>query len=448
MNFSLSKWFNRILLVAAITSAGIKAGAQQVNAFSAQQAVDYALKNQVQVKNALLAVKAQEQTNREVTSAALPQINGTMTYTNYLNIPTNLLPGEFFGQPGTYIPVQFGVKHNLSYGINVQQLLFDGQVFVGLQARKTVMDLAGKTAEVTQEQIKANVLKIYYQIQAGKQQIETIDSNISRFEKLSSDSKELFKNGFAEKLDVDKTEVTLTNLKTERLKAQNQLLVAMQGLKLLMGMPVKDSLVLTETIQEEKLKENIVDEVYSYNDRKEFQQIEFQEKANEYNVKRYQLTYIPTLSISGNYSRNAQRQQFDFLKTGKPWFSTTFIGVNLNVPIFDGFAKDARIKGAKLALQQTQNMKENLKLSIDKEVEEARINIRTAIASMDFQKKNMNLAEAVYNQTKLKFEQGLGSNTEITTAQSELTTAQNNYYSALYDAIIARVDYLKAIGKL
>jgi outer membrane protein len=448
MKYYLFKGFRKLLLIAGITASAMTVMAQQTNAFSAQQAVDYALKNTVQVKNALLAVQIQKQTNREVTAAALPQINGNVNYTNYLNIPTSLLPGEFFGQPGTYIPVQFGVKHNLTYGVDLQQLLFDGQVFVGLQARKSTMDFAQKAVEVTQEQIKANVMKIYYQVQAGRQQIATIDANITRFEKLFSDTKEIFKNGFAEKLDVDKTEVTLTNLKTQKLKSENQIIVALEGLKLLMGMPSKDSLILKDTIREDKLKENIAEEVYSYTDRKEFQQVQLQEKLNEYNIKRYQLTYIPTLSVSGNYSRNAQRQEFNFFKTGKQWFSTTFIGVKLAVPIFDGFAKDARIKGAKLALQQTQNNRENLKLSIDEEVEVARVNIRTAIASMDFQKKNMALAEAVYNQTKLKFEQGLGSNTEITTSQSELTTAQNNYFSALYDAIIARIDFLKATGKL
>ena len=440
--------FHKLLLITGIISAATAVNAQQINALTAQEAVDYALKNTVQVKNALLSVQAQKQSNREITAAALPQINGNLNYTNYLNIPTSLLPGEFFGQPGTYIPVQFGVKHNLTYGVDVQQLLFDGQVFVGLQARQTSMDYAQKAVEVTQEQIKANVLKIYYQVQAGREQILTIDANIERFEKLFGDTREIFKNGFAEKLDVDKTEVTLTNLKTEKLRTENQITVAIHGLKLLMGMPTKDSLVLKDCVREDQLKENILDDTYTYGDRKEFQQIELQEKLNKYNVKRYQLTYIPTLSVSGNYSRNAQRQSFDFLKTGKQWFSTTFIGVKLAVPIFDGFARDARIKGAKIALLQTQNSIDNLKLSIDKEVEDARVNIKTALASMDYQKKNMALAEAVYNQTKLKFEQGLGSNTEITTAQSELTTAQNNFYAALYDAIIARVDYLKATGKL
>ncbi len=186
MRFYSMKVVPKLVLLTVVIAISATASAQQ-NAFTAQEAVDYALKNTVQVKNALLGVRIQNQTNREVTSAALPQISGNLNYTNYLDIPTSLLPGEFFGQPGTYIPVQFGVKHNLSYGVDVSQLLFDGQVFVGLQARRTTMEFAEKTAEVTKEQIKANVLKIYYQILAGRKQIVTIDSNISRIEKLNSD---------------------------------------------------------------------------------------------------------------------------------------------------------------------------------------------------------------------------------------------------------------------
>ena len=168
---------------------------------------------------------------------------------------------------------------------------------------------------------------------------------------------------------------------------------------------------------------------------------------NEFNIKRYQLSYLPTVSLSGSYTKNAQRNKFDFFGKGD-WFTTSFIGLNVSIPIFDGFGKDARIKKARFELQQTENQLDNLKLSIDNEVAQSRVNFRTAIATMNFQKKNMQLAESVYNQTKKKYEVGTGSNTEITAAQTDLVTAQTNYISALYSAIIARVDYLKAIGKL
>jgi outer membrane protein TolC len=159
------------------------------------------------------------------------------------------------------------------------------------------------------------------------------------------------------------------------------------------------------------------------------------------------LSYIPTLSLSGSYSKNAQRRSFDFFGKGD-WFTTSYIGLNLSIPIFDGFSRDAKIKKARIDLQTTDNQIDNLKLSIDSEIEQAKTNFKSALSTLDFQKENMKLAETVYNQTKKKFEVGTGSNTEITSAQTDLVTAQTNYINALYTAIIAKVDYLKATGKL
>ncbi|MFT3979626.1 MAG: TolC family protein [Ferruginibacter sp.] len=423
--------------------------AQTVHAFSAKQAVDYARQNSVTVKNALIDIKIQEQTNREVTSAALPQVSGTGSFQDYLKIPTQLLPAEIVGGPaGTYIPVQFGTKYNASGSVDVQQILFDGQVFVGLQARKTVLDFATKQAEVTEEQIKANVYKVYYQLVVGRQQMTSIDANITRFEKLLNDVGEMYKNGFSERLDIDKVQVQLNNLRTEKLKTENQLKIGNAGLKFLMNMPQKDSLVLTDSLTEEELKSNILGEEYKYEDRKEYQLLSLALKMNEYNVRRYKLSRIPTLSAFGSYQKNAQRSKFDFFKSGGDWFTTAIVGLKLNVPIFDGFARRSKIRSAQLEVQKTQNNLAQLKENIDNSIITSRLEMTSALQTIDNQKQNVTLAEKVYNTTKLKFEQGLGDNQEIYTAQSELKVAQNNYYSALYDAIVAKIDYLQAAGKL
>ncbi|MES2328063.1 MAG: TolC family protein [Bacteroidota bacterium] len=417
--------------------------------FTIQQAVEYAQKNNVQVKNALLNIQSQKQTNREITAAALPNITGTVGMTKYIDIPTSLIPGEVFGQPaGTYIPVQFGTKYNSNASIQLQQTLFDGQVFIGLKARTTSIEFQTKNMEVTEEVIKTNIYKIYYQLVVSKTQIDLLDANIARLEKLAHDANELFKNGFAEKLDVDKVSVQLSNLQTEKVKALNSISIGYLGLKTLMGMPAKDTLLLTDKIDEAQIKEDFTNDTsYQYTDRKEFQQLSLMKKLNEFNIKRYQLSYIPTLSLTGNYSKNAQRNTFDFFGKGD-WFTTSYVGLNLSIPIFDGFARSARIGRARIDLQTTQNQIDNLKLTIDSDVEQSKLNFKSALATMDFQKKNMQLAENVYNQTKKKFEVGTGSNTEISSAQTDLVTAQTNYISALYTAIIAKVDYLKATGKL
>ena len=254
------RWFNRFAIIFLFLYADSVMAQQQaiIHEFSVQQAIEYAGKNSVQVKNALLDVQIQEQTNRDFTSAAYPQINGSFSLVNNINVPVVLVPAEFFGgPPGTFEKFPFGIKYNATGGVSLDQILFDGQVFVGLQARKTVVEFAQKNVEITEEMIKANIYKIYYQLVVSKTQIELLDANISRLEKLLFDTKEIYKNGFAEKLDIDKVSVQLSNLQTEKIKALNQINNGYLSLKLLMGMPVKDSLRLTDTLSYDQVREGL-----------------------------------------------------------------------------------------------------------------------------------------------------------------------------------------------
>ena len=460
----------RVMVVLLLAFAGVASAQDSTYVMTVKDAVDYATKNSYQVKNALIGIDLQRQQNREITAAAYPQVTGSTSANYYPNVAVqsfpNFIAAAAYGvliqegvKTGTgdpivapadfgFVQAQFGTKYTANAGLDLSQLLFDGQVFVGLQARRTAMQFANKTADVTKEQIKANVYKIYYQLLAGRQQTGTIDANILRFEKLLNDTKEIFKNGFAEKLDVSKAEVSLTNLRTEKIKIENRIQTATIGLKMLMGMPLQTNLVLKDTLPETIFNEEVLDTQFNYSQRVEHEQLELNKKLNEYNIKRYKLSYLPTVSLSSSYYQLAQRNKFNFFKSGEPWFPSSSIALRINVPIFDGFAKAARVQTAKLQLEQTNNNLKNLELSIDREISETRINLRSAVATMEYQKKNMVLAEDVYNQTKLKYEQGLGSNLEITNSQAELTAAQNNYYAALYDAIVARIDFLRATGKL
>jgi outer membrane protein TolC len=445
----MKKLFYLLLVIAFANIARAQDAGKFVNAFSLDQCVEFAHKNNVQVKNALLAIESQNQTNREIAGAALPTISTSLSGTDYTKIPTSLLPGQIFGgAPGTFIPVQFGTKYNANYGASIQQLLFDGQVFIALQARATSMEMQRKNAALTEEAIKANIYKIYYQLSASKTQLNILDANINRIKSLAHDAQIMYQNGFAEKLDVDKLNVQLNNLETEKLKADNSVAIGYMGLKLLMGMPVADSLTLTDVINESSLNNDILTETnFQYSVRKDFQYLGTVKKLNEYNIKRYQLSNLPTIAMAGSYSKNAQRSEFDFFKGGN-WFTTSLISLNVSLPIFNGFATDARIKRTKIELKQTENQIEALKNSIDNEITQAKLNYMSSVATVQFQKKNMELAETVYGQTKKKFEAGTGSNTEISAAQADLVSAQNNYMNALYTALIAKVDYLKATGKL
>jgi outer membrane protein len=433
-----------------MASALVRGQDSAIHMFTAQQAAEYAMKNNVQVKNALLDIQLQEQTNRDLTSAAYPQLNANGSFTYNAKIPVSLVPGDFFGQPGTFIPVQFGVRYNAIGGITLDQLLFDGQVFVGLQARQTAIDFRAKNAEVTQEMIKANIYKIYYQLIASKTQIQLLDANITRLDKLLHDTREIYKNGFAEKLDVDRISVQMANVQSEKVRVLNQVNNGYLGLKLLIGMPMTDSLVLTEEVTYDRVKQGLLDgSTFNYTDRKEYQYTELGIKLNEYNIKRYKLSKYPTLRLGAFYNTIAQQNEFTYFKDtpGKIWYPSSALTLSVNVPIFHGFSTNAKIASAKLDLQKSVNERENLKLQIQNEVETAKNNFQTAITTLDFQKQNMELAENVYNQTKKKYEAGTGDQIEIINAETDLRGAQTNYIAAMYAAIIAKVDYLKAIGK-
>lgn len=438
--------------------------------FTVKQAVDFALKNNVAVKNALLDIQQQQQVNREVTASAYPHINASLGTTYNPNVATQVLPN--FISPATYqvlvdegvkdgngnpiqmpsdfgfIAAQFGTKFSANAGVSLSQILFDGQVFVGLQARSATLQFQQKNAEVTQEMIKANIYKVYYQLVVGKKQVELLDANIALWEKNLRDTKIIYDNGFAEKLDIDRVNVTLTNVNSEKRRLVNSLSNGYYALKVLMGMPVHDVLVLTDTLNEEEIKSGMLDALtYKYEDRKEYQAAQIGKKLNEFNIRRYQLSQIPTVTLNGQYAKNAQRDKWNFFGKGD-WYTISNVNLNISIPIFNGFFTRSKIAQARIALQQTNNKIEALKLTIDQDVETARNNYHTAITNMDFQKRNMDLAEKVYNQTKKKYEVGTGSQIEINQAQTELKAAQTSYIAAVYEAIVAKIDFQTAIGKL
>jgi hypothetical protein len=212
-------------------------------------------------------------------------------------------------------------------------------------------------------------------------------------------------------------------------------------------MPQNEKLVLSDTLNEEEINSFAFSDSVDVTKRKEYQQLKTALLLNGLNVKRYQLSKYPSLVAFGTYSKNAQRNSFSFFDKGD-WFSTSLIGVKLSMPLFDGMGRNAKIEKAKNELAKTKNIMSRLEQGIDFEIYDARLKIKSALKTLENQKQNSLLAEKVYNNTKLKYDQGVGSNNEIYTAQTELKIAQNNYYGALYDAVVAKVEYLKATGNL
>jgi outer membrane protein TolC len=207
--------------------------------------------------------------------------------------------------------------------------------------------------------------------------------------------------------------------------------------------------VLKDTLSTDLVKEALLDgSDFKYEDRNEIRLINTAADLQNYDLKRYKLAYVPTVAAFWNYSQNALRQEFNFFNRGLPWFPTSVAGLSINVPIFDGFQREARIRQARLRLDKTVNDRENLQRVIDFQREAAVNVLKNSLSTLDVQERNMQLAEKVYLTTKKKYEQGLGSSFEVLQAENEFETAQGNYFQALYDAVTAKIGYYRSLGRL
>ena len=214
-----------------------------------------------------------------------------------------------------------------------------------------------------------------------------------------------------------------------------------------MGMDLKANLVLTEKLSDVNFKiDEVVADKFDYKNRIEYSLVETQKKLETLDLKRNQAAYLPSLFAYGALSTQAQRNEFDIFDFSQKWYPVGLLGAKLAIPIFDGFQKHQKIQQAKLSLMKLDNQFKFLEQSIDLEIANSKATLQNSASSLEAQKKNIELAEEVSRVTKIKYDQGVGSNIEIINAESSLKEAQTNYYSALYDAIIAKIEYNKATG--
>lgn len=430
--------------------AGYSAKAQMadtVAAFTLQEAIDYAQTHQSAILNAKVDEEIARNTVKKTVGMGLPQINANVNFQDFIKVPTNLLPGEFFGKPGEMIPVRFGVKYQSSAGFELSQLLFDGTYLVGLQASKTYKELSTKNLQRSRIETAVAVTKAYYSVLVSNEQLSLLDANIVRLKKSLKDTEALFKNGFVEKIDLDRLTVLNNNLETERENVVHLLDLNLHLLKFQMGMNINSTLTLKDSISGLNVEESVaLNDTSAYKSRIEYSLLETQKKLNELDLKRYQSQYLPSIGAFGSTTRSLQSNTFNELFDRS--FPMTVIGFRISVPIISGGIRNYQVRNARLEIKKTENNLVNLRNGINLEVEQAKTVYRNGFRSLENQKRNMTLAQEVLRVTKVKYEQGVGSSIEVTTAETALKESQNNYINALYELLINKVNLDKALGKI
>lgn len=453
------------IMASLLLGTSLVAGAQQRYELTVKEAVDLAYKNVIELKNAQVDYKIQEAKNREIFGQALPQVSGTAGTQYYVQLPQILFPNaaeagiynvlikEGLLPAGTPVPspmlqaVSFQQPWNVSLGATLTQLLFQPDVFVGLQARRAALELSAAVIEQTKDRVKDSAYRRYYAILIAQKQLFFLNESIQRLEKLYRDDSIMFKNGFAERLDLDRVQVQLNNLRTTQNIVSSGVQLSYAALKFSLGLSQKDTVVLKEELNNETVKQGLLDESFRYEDRPEIRTLQKTRELQLLDVKRNKLGYLPTVALAGNYSVVGQGQKF-FTNSSTNWFRSAYVGLNVSIPIFDGFQRRYKTQQSRYNVEKTENTIEQVKQGIDLQQVVTRESLKNALLNLDIQERNQALALRVYNTTKLKFEQGLGSSFEVLQADADYQAAQSNYFNALYNAVIARVGYQSSLGKL
>lgn len=424
----------------------------QTTPLTLQEALQYALKNKSDAIKARLDEENGQNKIDEARSQALPQINGNGSITYNPILQLSAVPGELAGQPGTTLLIPFGQKWNSTASVSLSQTLFDKSVFTGLKAAKTTKQYYQLVAGLTDEQVIEKVATQYYQVLVQRQQLVIVDSNIATSTRVKNVIEGQYKNGLAKKIDLDRSKVNLSNLEAQRQQLINSVQQQENTLKFYMGMPIETSITVPYTVLYNIQPQlSIDDQVPDVTRLSDYKVLKKQEELLQLQKESTKAGYYPSLSLSGNYGYQGLGNSFPIGKSngsGANWFDYASVGLNLKIPLFNGFSTRSKVRQAEVDIRKLKQDLKNTELSLNLTYQNARTQLRNSIITLNNQKENVALAEEVYSNTQNNYAQGLAPLTDLLDAENSLSTAQNNYTAALLDYRLAEIQLIKAQGKL
>ncbi len=401
--------------------------------------IQYALENNVTLQNSKFDEYIAQKDVSELIGTGLPQVEATADLNYNFKLPVFVLPGEN-GEPQD---VTFGLPWQGVWGGSLSQLIFDGRFFLGVKASTIYVDLTELNTQRNKEQTAYDVSKAYYSALLSQERLNILDANIERVEKLYTETNALFEEGYAEKIDVERLQINLNNLKAERSSALQLVGVGIDLLKFQMGMPVNTNIELTENMESLDISPaspTLVSD-FDYTQRTEYSLLQTQKIIEEFRLKSYKAGFLPTLYGFASYNWNRQwdgDQSFNF--------QTGVVGATLTLPIFDGNQKLRQIQRSNLLIRKIDNDMTQLANSSSLEIHQAVANLNNAYTNLEAQEKNRELADKVYNITRIKYKEGVGSSLEVNDAETQLKQAESNYLTSLFEYLISDLDLQRLSG--
>jgi len=436
MTFKMIKW--KKLALGIFTVASTLAYSQQT--VTLKQAIEFALQNKADALKSRLDITNADAKILEAKAGALPKVTGNANITYNPIIQEVSLAGQTFkmGQPWVAVA-----------GVHLQQALFNQQVFIGLKAAKSTKEFYQLNANLTEEQIIERVSNAYFQVFTAQEQKNTLESSYSSTEKVRNVIKSLYDNGLSKKIDLDRTNVNLTNIETNIKQSNNGITQAENALKFYMGMPIETKIQLVQ--EDMAVTPHLLDETVNTDERTEVKVLLKNKELLEYQKKATVANYYPTVNLTANYNWQGMGEKFPLTNgssKGVLWSDYSAIGLGINIPIFNGFATKAKVQQNQIDIDKLEIDIKDTKLGLDQAYQNAKAQIENSLATLESQKANVKLAEDVLADTKSNYQYGLATLTDLLDAENSLVQAKNNYTTAILDYKIAEVQYYKSKGEL
>jgi outer membrane protein len=438
------------LLVFALILSGAAAQAQPV-AFSLEEAQRYALENSYVLKNSRHDITAAQKEVWKTITTGLPQFSGTANYNKFLNLPVSLIPGEFFGEePGTYVPVKFGQDYSSDFGFTVSQLIFDGSYIVGVGSSKIYLDLAKHANEKAEIDIRDAVAQAYYLILIGQENKAVMKENLENAKKLYSETLAYYENGFREEMDVDQMKILVRNAENEVLKANREIEIARVVLKYTMGYKMDEEVELTDALEQflNPLTGGSETGSFDFSEHIDYRLATTNFQASEKLLKLEKVEFLPKLSGFYSYTKTAYGDNANLFKPGVSWYPSSLVGLQLTVPIFNSGQKVLKVQQAQIELEKATNDRKLAETTLQKDYLTAVAEMESAVEKFENDVENRELSERILEKSKIKFNNGLTSSTELSQLESQYIEAHGAYIGSVLELLQADLKLKKAMGKL
>ena len=406
---------------------------------SLEEALAFGEQNNRNIKKASMEIRKAYKDQWSTIAIGLPQISANADYQNFIELPTSLIPAQFFGgNEGEFAEVQFGTPQTMTAGLTLQQLIFDGSYIVGLEASKIFLKISENIFEKTLLEVRKNIVQTYSSVLLARENIDFLKKNKNNLEKNLLELNQLYENGFEEEESVEQIRLTLSGVKTQLRYINNVERITLDMLKLLMGFPIKSPLILSDDLEKltnDSLFNFKVPENLSLDNNIDIKIAE-NNLLSETLLYRYERSKgLPRLSafLNGNYTGNSE--SFTFTQQGQKWFGAALLGINLQIPVFSSLRRSALSQKAKIAMLQAENDLTETQERILIEVKAAENDYKLAVENYFTNKENLELATRIEKKNQLKYFEGVTSSFELREAQLQLYSAQNNYIKSIQEVI-------------